>query len=131
MGALFVMTWMSTSRGAVWQPPMDVYETENDVVIRIEIAGVSPDQVDISLADRVLTVSGVRQDPAPKVGYHRMEILYGPFQASTALPRRVDPTHISAQYHDGFLTVTVPKPDPIRVHVDGGAESGDERQAGR
>jgi len=110
---------------------MDVYETEEDVVIRIEIAGVNPDEVDIALVDRVLTVSGIRHDPAPKVGYHRMEILYGPFQASTALPRRVDPARISAQYRDGFLTVTVPKPSPIRVHVDvASADTANESRAG-
>ncbi|MGI6207162.1 MAG: Hsp20/alpha crystallin family protein [Anaerolineae bacterium] len=119
------MSWNATG-GAVWQPPTDVYETADEVVVRIEVAGVDPSQVSISLADRVLTVSGVRLDSQEKVGYHRMEILHGPFRTRALLPRRLDSGGVRAEYRDGFLLVRVPKPSPIRVRVDG-VEATDEQ----
>jgi HSP20 family protein len=122
------MTWTTTSAGAVWQPPTDVYETADGYVVRVEIAGVDPEQVSVAVADRALTVCGVRRDPEPKTGYHRMEILYGPFQTRAILPRRVEAAHITAAYHDGFLTVTVPKASPVRVRVDGGMQEGEGQE---
>jgi HSP20 family protein len=121
------MTWTTTTTGVVWQPPTDVYETAADFVVRIEVGGIDPDQVEISISDRVVSVTGTRKDPAPKVGYHRMEIFYGPFQTRAILPRRVDPSHIQAQYRDGFLTIVVPKTSPVRVRV--GNCDGEEAQA--
>lgn len=113
------MAWTTTNRGVVWQPPTDIYETADDLVVRIEVAGIDADQVRISLVDRVLTVSGMRKDPESKVGYHRMEIPYGPFQTSALLPRRVDPSQVRAEYSDGFLTIVIPKASPVRVPVNG------------
>jgi HSP20 family protein len=114
------MAWTTTTTGVVWQPPTDVYETAADFVVRIEVGGIDPDQVEISVSDRVVSVTGTRKDPAPKVGYHRMEIFYGPFQTRAILPRRVDASQIQAQYNDGFLTVVVPKASPVRVRVESG-----------
>ncbi|MHB0878691.1 MAG: Hsp20/alpha crystallin family protein [Anaerolineae bacterium] len=121
------MTWTTTTTGVVWQPPTDVYETAADFVVRVEVGGIDPDQVEISLSDRVVSIAGLRKDPAPKVGYHRMEIFYGPFLTRAILPRRVDASHIQAQYRDGFLTVVVPKASPVRVRV--GSGEADETQA--
>lgn len=112
------MSWNATSR-AVWQPPTDVYETADEIVVRVEVAGVDPSQVSIHLSDRVLTVSGVRQDAQEKVGYHRMEILHGPFRTRVVLPRRIETAGVQAEYRDGFLLVRVPKASPVRVRVDG------------
>lgn len=114
------MTWTTTKTGVVWQPPTDVYETAADFVVRVEVGGIDPDKVEISLTDRVVSITGTRKDPAPKVGYHRMEIFYGPFQTRAILPRRVDASRIEAQYRDGFLTVVVPKSSPVRVKVENG-----------
>jgi len=118
---LFAIAWSSTSRGGVWQPPTDVYEAPDAIVVKIEIAGIEPGSVELSLADRVLTVSGVREDLAPKLGYHRMEIPYGRFRSRVVLPRRVDAGKIRAEYENGFLTITVPKVRPVRVQVDDGS----------
>ena len=114
------MAWNAASR-AVWQPPTDVYETEDDIVVRVELAGVDPDQVSIQLAERVLTVSGVRQDDQEKVGYHRMEIAHGPFETRAVLPRRADVRGVQAEYRSGFLLIRVPKSGPVRVRVNGTA----------
>lgn len=114
------MTWTTTTTGVIWQPPTDVYETASEFVVRVEVGGIDPENVEISLADRVISISGLRRDPASKVGYHRMEIFYGPFQTRAILPRRVDSSRIQAHYRDGFLTVVVPKSSPVRVRVENG-----------
>lgn len=113
------MNWSVGSREVLWQPPTDVYETAGEFIIRVEIAGVDPDEIEVSMVDRVLTVSGVRRDPEAKVGYHRMEILYGSFQTKVSIPRRVDASRVSAEYRNGFLTVSVPKADAVKVPVNG------------
>lgn len=110
------MAWKSTRR-AVWEPPTDVYETADEVVVRIELAGVHPDDVTITLRDRVLTVSGVRADAEEKLGYHRMEIDHGPFETRATLPRRADLRSVVAEYRAGFLLVRVPKTGPIRLRI--------------
>lgn len=114
------MAWNAASR-AVWQPPTDVYETADEIVVRVELAGVEPGQVSIRLTERILTVSGVRQDDQEKVGYHRMEISHGPFETRAVLPRRVDVRGIQAEYKAGFLMIRVPKSGTVRVPVNGDA----------
>ncbi|MGQ9552732.1 MAG: Hsp20/alpha crystallin family protein [Anaerolineae bacterium] len=123
MEVLGVMSWTRGSITTVWEPPTDVYETSCEYVVRVEIAGIACDDVSVSLVDRVLTISGTRRDPEPKVGYHRMEIPYGAFQTKALLPRRVDATRVQAEYRDGFLTITVPKLSPVRVPVENGGNT--------
>ena len=116
---LLSMTWVSASpRGGVWQPPTDVYETRSEMVVRVELAGVRIEDVDVSVSDRLLTISGVRRPELPEdAGYHRMEILYGPFRTTVALPHRVNLSGIAAEYRDGFLTVRIPKAGAVKVPV--------------
>lgn len=118
------MAWNAASR-AVWQPPTDVYETAEDIVVRVELAGVDPSEVNINLSERVLIVSGVRKDDQEKVGYHRMEISHGPFETRAMLPRRADVRGIQAEYRAGFLLVRVPKSGTVHVKVNGNTPSSD------
>ena len=111
------MPWSVGGGAAAWEPPTDVFETADEYVVRVELAGVDPQRLRISLADRVLIVSGFREDQQPKVGYHRMEIHYGPFETRAVLPRRVDPARVRADYREGLLTVTVAKAAVVRVPV--------------
>jgi HSP20 family protein len=71
----------------------------------------------ISLTERLLVITGVRQDPSPKVAYHQMEIRYGEFRTEVFLHWSVDQEHIAAIYADGFLQVTLPKMSARKVHV--------------
>jgi len=97
-------------------PPVDVYETETEVVVRMEIAGIDPTTIDIMImqAKQLLVIRGRRSDPAagkPRK-YHNMEIECGEFSRRIRLPRDVDQEGTSAHYEDGFLVITLPKSSP-------------------
>lgn len=94
-------------------PPVDVYETEDEVLVRMEIAGIDPTTVNIVIIDNegLLTIRGQRSDPAagqPRK-YHNMEIECGSFSREVRLPAEVDESQASAHYSDGFLLITLPK----------------------
>jgi HSP20 family protein len=93
----------------VWHPPTDVYETDSDVTVKIEIAGVQQDDFEVRLVGRVLTVVGCRNDPAGKLAFQQMEISYGEFRSQVYLPCDVDEKAVRAAYDDGFLYVFLPK----------------------
>ncbi|MCL5952533.1 MAG: Hsp20/alpha crystallin family protein [Chloroflexi bacterium] len=97
------------SRPRTWRPPTDVYETDDAVIVKIEIAGMNPEDLKISFVDRVLVVSGNRQDVDAKLSYHCLEIPYGEFQTEIALTGAYDEEAIEAKYENGFLRVTLPK----------------------
>ncbi|MBC7235499.1 MAG: Hsp20/alpha crystallin family protein [Chloroflexi bacterium] len=118
----------------VWHPPTDVYETESHLVVKVEIAGMDDKGLDISYADRQLSISGVRRDRAAqrsgsqtqdertreseaKVTYHNMEIHYGAFRTEIQIHIPVDTSAIEATYEDGFLYVTLPKQKERRVQI--------------
>jgi HSP20 family protein len=97
-------------RPCVWCPPTDVYETADAAVVRVEIAGVEEDHFDISFADNVLTIAGVRRSrETEQRAYQQMEIWSGPFRTQAHIPWRVDVGSIEAHYADGFLVVRLPK----------------------
>ncbi len=106
-----------------WQPAADIHETEVGVVIKLELSGVSVDDVSVSLsgAGRELTVSGVRSEPLldrnERVGCHLLEIYYGPFERTFHLPAEgdIDRDAITATLRDGFLTITLPRRPEVRV----------------
>lgn len=98
-----------------WQPPTDVYETENEIVIKMSISGVNPQDVSIVLEGDTLIISGKRLDSSSdkKTCFHLMEIRYGYFERSLVLPKYIDENKIEASYKDGFLQINIPKtPEP-------------------
>ncbi|PYP99342.1 MAG: molecular chaperone, partial [Acidobacteria bacterium] len=97
--------------GGTWAPAVDIYEHENNIVIKAELPGVDPKDVDIRLDNNVLTVNGERKldNEVKKENYHRVERSYGAFTRSFTLPTTVDPSGIKAEYKDGVLRVTLPK----------------------
>jgi HSP20 family protein len=97
------------SEPRVWHPPTDVYETDCDITVKIEIAGVEEDDFAVHLDGRVLTVYGYRSDPAAKLAYQQMEISYGEFRSQVYLPGQVEADGARAAYDDGFLYVVLPK----------------------
>jgi HSP20 family protein len=115
--------WASTSQHKIWRPPTDVYETDDCVVVKVEIAGMDEQDFAVSLSANRLVISGVRHDPAAKLGYQQMEILYGHFETAVHLPRAVDMDNIEATYQNGFLDVRLPKAKPRQVPVVGGQGS--------
>ena len=109
--------WVSCRQAQTWCPPTDVYETDEHVVVKVEIAGVHGEDLAISLDGKRLTIGGVRHDPAAKLAYQQMEIAYGQFESHVHLPRAVDIEQIEATYKDGFLIVRLPKAKPHQVPV--------------
>ena len=110
--------------GGTWAPAVDIYEHENNIVIKAELPGVDPKDVDIRLDNSVLTVTGERKldNEVKKENYHRVERSYGAFTRSFTLPTTVDPSGIKAEYRDGVLRVTLPKreeakPKQIQISV--------------
>ena len=100
-----------------WQPGVDVHETEDSLLVKMELAGTRADDLQVSLSpdDRVLTISGTRgethTDRTGRVRCHQLEIYFGPFERSLVLPAGIplDRDRITASYHEGFLLVTLPK----------------------
>jgi len=109
-------------RGDSWQPDVDIFETETALVVRVEIAGVRSQDLNVKVDGQILRIAGIR--PAPdgsKVRrLHQMEIASGPFERRLRIPIPFDRNVVSAQIADGFLTVTLPKREtgPRRISVE-------------
>ena len=114
---LHSVDWQVQVRPHVWSPPTDMYETETDYVVRVEIAGMCAADFSVSIADNYLVISGARPDTPKRRAYRQMEIRFGEFSAALELPAPVDVDRASAEYADGFLFVTLPKARPSQVHV--------------
>lgn len=97
--------------GGVWSPPTDVFETEEGVVVKMELPGVEPEDVNIVLVDDRLVVKGKRRDPdaGRKTHYHQMEIAYGPFVKVVFLSVGCDHDRIRATISDGYLNLLIPR----------------------
>lgn len=116
--------WAATRQHKIWRPPTDVYETDTCIVVKVEIAGMAEGDFAIALESRRLIISGVRHDPAAKVGYQQMEILYGHFETDVHVPGAIDEEGIEATYQNGFLSVALPKAQPRQVPIVGTEEAG-------
>ena len=109
--------WVAVRQQSKWRPPTDVYETEESVIVKVEIAGMSEQDFCVSLSNRNLSVSGVRRDPDCKLSYQQLEIPYGHFQTEVFLPYAVEREEIRATYENGFLTIVLPKVKPHQVQI--------------
>lgn len=94
-----------------WAPALDVHEDKDNFVIRTELPGLKREDIDVSLHDGALIISGERKVEEVKEGVevHRQERYYGKFQRALTLPAPVAGDKVKAQYKDGILTVTLPK----------------------
>lgn len=109
--------WVSARQHKAWRPPTDVYETDDCVVVRVEIAGMEDEDFGLSLDSKRLIISGIRRDPASKLSFQQMEILYGHFETDVHLARAIEEDEIEATYQNGFLVVHLPKVKPRHVPV--------------
>jgi HSP20 family protein len=94
-----------------WAPRVDVAETKDALVVTVEIPGVDPKDIQISLQEQLLTIKGEKQQEkeAKDERYHRVERTYGAFARTLRLPVGVDGTKVQATFKNGVLTVTLPK----------------------
>ena len=105
-----------------WLPAVDVFDTQDAVVLKAELAGMDPADIQIEVEDNVLTIKGERRfdEKVDEERYYRVERRFGSFQRSLALPQGVKSDEIDASYDEGILTVTVPKAEqekPKRIEV--------------
>jgi HSP20 family protein len=112
-----------------WIPPMDLLETEDHLVLRGDLPGLTEDDVDIEIKDNVLTVSGERktENEEKSEGYYRVERAFGSFSRSLTLPHGVDADRVEASFDKGVLEVLIPKPaeaKPTRVQIGKGTVEG-------
>ncbi|MCC6544261.1 MAG: Hsp20/alpha crystallin family protein [Nitrospirae bacterium] len=94
-----------------WKPLTDVYELENDIVIKVEVPGVDKNDITITAEGKQLVISGTRKYPhqTPGITYHQMEINYGEFECIIGLPEVHEADHINAELKDGFLCIKIAK----------------------
>ena len=105
-----------------WIPPMDLVETEDNLILRADLPGVERDDIEIEVKDGVLTVSGERkaQHEEKREGFHRVERSFGRFSRSLELPKGVEAGSIQADFERGVLEVRMPKPaerKPTRIEI--------------
>lgn len=96
------------------EPPVDVYETEKEIVILVEMAGISEEEVELEVDGATLILRGDRKPIRGRPGrvYSQMEISHGPFQRDLVLPSDVNPEDARASYKDGILEIVLPKTAP-------------------
>jgi HSP20 family protein len=107
-----------------WVPPVDVLETENELILKADLPDIDLKNVDIQMENNTMTLKGERKFDRKegKEGYHRIERSYGSFTRYFTLPDTVDTEKVRAEYRNGVLTVTLPKkevakPRSIKVEV--------------
>jgi HSP20 family protein len=106
-----------------WAPAVDIYETENELVLKADLPDVDLKDIDVRVENQTLTIAGERkfeQQESGK-GYHRIERNYGTFVRSFSVPNTFDTEHIAADFKNGVLSVTLPKKEaakPRQVKVE-------------
>ena len=99
-----------------WNPSVDIYDDRDHVIVKAEMPGMKREEIEVSLTNDTLTISGERKKEQETKGQetYRSERFFGRFQRSITLPQPVDPTRIEANYKDGVLTITCPKSEEAK-----------------
>ena len=108
----------SSINSSIWRPPTDVYETDDKIVVRVEIAGMQSDDLLVNFDQGTLTIKGSRAEVPERRAFHQMEIHFGEFLTEVDIPIPIDLTKIEAAYQDGFLRVTLPKAVPKHIAIN-------------
>lgn len=129
MNKLLNLSWNHDLSGedlkeGIWQPSVDIYETEDSIVIKAELPDVNQKDIEVRIEDSTLILKGERkhEGDVKKENYHRIERYFGTFQRSFSLPTTVQQDNVSATCERGVLTITLPKkedtrPKQIKVEV--------------
>lgn len=115
--------WNGRTVAQRWAPACDIFEDKENLKIVLELPGVKPEDVKISLENQVLTIQGEKRQVAEESSerWHRYERSYGSFERRFTLPSTVDPEKIQAKADNGVLTVTLPRAErakPRQIQVD-------------
>jgi HSP20 family protein len=99
-----------------WSPAVDIFETENELVLKADLPDVRLEDIDVRVENETLTIKGERkfEQETNAKGFHRIERSYGRFVRSFAVPATVNTENVGAEYRDGVLTVTLPKKEAAK-----------------
>ena len=110
-------------------PPVDVYEDEHQMVLKLEVPGIKQQDLDVCVENQTLTVKGERkfEKDEKEENFHRIERRYGSFTRSFTLPQTVDPGTVTAAYDAGVLTISLAKkeaakPKQVKVEIGSGTQ---------
>jgi HSP20 family protein len=133
MNRLFDSTFSNSGTEAAlttWAPAVDIYETENELVLKADLPDVNEKDLDVRVENNMLTVRGERkfENTVKEDKYLRVERSYGSFSRSFSLPSTVDTEKIHADYKNGVLSVQLPKraeskPKQVKVNVSNGSQA--------
>ena len=101
----------------IWQPTADIFETQENFIVKVEAAGMKEENFSINYSSKTLRISGYRSNDEQEGSYHRMEIPYGEFSTNTHIPIEIDTNCIEATYDKGFLTVILPKSKSVSLKI--------------
>jgi HSP20 family protein len=113
---LFNADWLGQERPTGWWPAMDLAERGDAIIVKAEVPGLKAEDIEISVEGNVLTISGEKKEAQEEKGenYYHCERRYGTFRRSVNLSQAVQVDQIKAEYHEGILTVTMPKSEQAK-----------------
>ena len=116
MGNFLGRHWDGPLSTTAWNPSVDIFENDNEVIIKAELPGMNSKDIEVKLENNVLMLKGERrfEKETKEENYHRIEREYGAFSRSFALPAAVNSDKVTAEYKDGILKVTLPKKEEIK-----------------
>jgi len=110
-----------------FEPPTDVIELEDKIIVLVEIAGMRANDFNVALNGQQLVITGTRERPAlQNAAYHQVEINYGEFRVEFSLPWNVSNQGVTAAYRDGFLHIEMPRVPENRIRVVGEEDGSNE-----
>lgn len=104
--------------GRLWNPAADVYRSDDGWIVKIDLAGVCSDELEIEIKDSVLRISGCRKDTVYRDGfvYQQMEITYSRFEKTIQFPAPIDGASLKHDYRDGFLIINLHRGETAKNH---------------
>jgi len=109
--------WLQGFTESPWAPALDVLEHENEVVVKAELPGIDQEDINLSIVDNTLTLSGEKkhETESNEEGHYRRERVFGSFQRSINLPAYVDADKVTATYKEGVLDIRLPKREEAKT----------------
>jgi HSP20 family protein len=108
--------WEKAMSTTAWNPSVDIFENDSDIVVKVEVPGMNAKDFDLRIENNVLMVKGERkfEKETKEENYHRVEREYGSFSRSFALPTAVKEDQVTAEYKDGILKIVLPKKEEVK-----------------
>ena len=107
----FVGTAKDVRSGQVWYPAADVYQTPDGWIVKVELAGVEPNEIEVKIDSNTLHVAGCRKDRSctEGVSFHQMEITYSNFEKTLRFPANIDDANMEKEFENGILIISLKK----------------------